>query len=69
MAELAALTDPARIPCAGHHADESGIWTHRPEDVRRIAADYLGTEAMTIAITGDRAVIDAQIAPFGTATA
>ena len=37
-----------------------------PEEVRRIAQQYLGSDAMIIAITGDRARIEAQLAPFGT---
>ncbi|MSQ31392.1 MAG: insulinase family protein [Dehalococcoidia bacterium] len=37
-----------------------------PGDVRRIAEQYLGTEAMTIAIAGDRARVDEQVAAFGT---
>ena len=40
-----------------------------PDEVRRVAEQYLGTEAMTIAIAGDRATIDAQLAPFGTPAA
>ena len=37
-----------------------------PDEVRRIAEQYLGTDAMTIAITGDRSTIDAQLAAYGT---
>ena len=37
-----------------------------PDEVRRLAEQYLGTDAMTIAITGDRSVIDAQLAEYGT---
>lgn len=36
-----------------------------PEDVSRIARDYLEDERMTIVITGDRAEIGEQIAPYG----
>jgi len=36
-----------------------------PAEVRRIAGQYLGTDAMTIAIAGDRVAIDSQLAAFG----
>lgn len=38
-----------------------------PEAVRGIAERYLAPQAMTIAVAGDRAAIDAQLAPFGVA--
>ncbi len=37
-----------------------------PDEVRRMAQKYLGTDGMTIAVTGDRTTIDEQLAPFGT---
>ncbi len=39
-----------------------------PDEVRRIASEYLGSDAMTIAVAGDRAQVDAQLAPFGPLT-
>ena len=36
-----------------------------PEDVRRLAVEQLRPEAMTIALVGDRAQIEEQIAPYG----
>ena len=36
-----------------------------PDEVQRIAQQYLGTDGMTIAIAGDRSVIDAQLEAYG----
>lgn len=36
-----------------------------PNEVRRIAEQYLGTDAMTIAIAGDRAAIEGQLQEYG----
>ena len=40
-----------------------------PTDVQRIAQQYLGTESMILAVAGDRASIEAQLAPYGTPSA
>ena len=37
-----------------------------PETVQRIAATYLPSAPVTVVVAGDRAAIDAQLAPFGT---
>ena len=37
-----------------------------PDEVRRIAQQYLDPAGMTIAVAGDRSVIDAQVAEYGT---
>ena len=44
------------------------VYAVTPEDVRRVTADYLDADDLTIVVVGDRAVVEEQLAPFGDVT-
>ncbi|MGB3542193.1 M16 family metallopeptidase [Rubrivirga sp.] len=41
------------------------VYAVTPDDVRRVTADYLSPDDLTIVVVGDRAVVEEQLAPFG----
>ena len=41
------------------------VYAVTPEDVRRVTAEYLDADELTIVVVGDRAVVEEQLAPFG----
>ena len=41
------------------------VYAVTPEDVRRITADLIRSEDLTIVVVGDRSAVEGQLAPFG----